>query len=287
MFRIAYVNGRYCPYADATVHIEDRGYQFADAVYEVIEIHGGTLIDEVRHLARLERSLGELSIAMPMSRRALAGILRRVARRNRVHDGSVYIQVSRGVAKRDHLFPAADTPPAVVVFARSSDPRKADARAQRGIRVAFADDERWARVDIKTVGLLANVLARQKAQDAGADDVWLVDRDGYVTEGAANTAWIVTRDGVLVTRPNGSDILPGVTRASLESVAREAGYRMEERKFTIEEAQAAREAFVTSASTAVTPVVAIGERTVANGAPGEIAGKLRALFRAQAPRTAL
>ncbi len=287
MFRTAYVNGRYRPYDQALVHVEDRGYQFADAVYEVIEIHDGALIDEVRHLDRLERSLGALSMAMPVTRRALEFIIRQVARRNRVRFGSVYLQVSRGVAARDHVFPPAGTPPALVVTAKVANPARQIAGVARGICVAVADDERWARVDIKTVGLLPNVLARQKARESGVDDVWLVDRDGYVTEGSSNTAWIVTGDGVLVTRPNSRALLPGVTRASLEAGLGAAGYRLEERCFTVAEAQAAREAFVTSASLGVTPVVAIGERTVGNGVPGEIAGKLFALFRAQAPRTSL
>lgn len=278
MSRIAYVNGRYVPHRDACVHVEDRGYQFADGVYEVCEIWSGHIVDETRHLDRLERSLRELRIGMPLTRPALRVVLREVVRRNRVRDGLVYMQVTRGVARRDHAFPAPDTPPALVVTAKSIARAKGDRMAEEGISVITLPDNRWERVDIKTVGLLPNAIAKQKAKEAGAKEAWFVDRDGYVTEGASTTAWIVTRDGVLVTRPNGRDILPGVTRMTVTDLAKREGIRVEERKFTVDEAKSAREAFITAASTLVMPVVMIDGTPVANGAPGSIAIRLRAAF---------
>ena len=278
MSRIAYVNGRYVPHARARVHIEDRGFQFADGVYEVCEIRNGRIIDETRHLDRLERSLGELEITRPMSREALRTIMRQVIRRNRVTDGIVYLQVTRGVARRDFPFPPDGTPPSLVVTARSTSRSGNDRLAESGIAVISLPDNRWERVDIKSVGLLPNTLAKQKAKEAGAREAWLVDRDGYVTEGSSSTAWIVTQDGVLVTRPNGTGILPGVTRMTATDVAASLGLRIEERKFTVEEAQAAREAFLTSASTVVMPIISIDGHTVANGNPGSVARELRAHF---------
>ena len=286
MSRIAYVNGRYVPHREALVHIEDRGYQFADAVYEVCEIWRGKIVDETRHLTRLERSLGELLISMPMDRQALKVVMREVVRRNRIYDGIVYMQVSRGVSRRDHIFPPPGTPPALVITARSLSREKGNQLAEQGVGVITVPENRWERVDIKSVSLLPNALARQKAKEAGAREAWFVDRDGYVTEGAATTAWIVSRDGVLITRPNGRDILPGVTRLTLSDLARREGLTIEERKFTVEEAQAAREAFMTAASTLVMPIVTIDGKPVANGHPGTIALKLRALFHEVAEKAA-
>lgn len=286
MSRVAYVNGRYVPHRDASVHIEDRGYQFADGVYEVCEIWSGLVVDETRHLDRLERSLGELAIPMPMSRAALRVLIREIVRRNRVRDGLVYIQVTRGVAPRDHAFPTRPTPPALVLTAKSV-PRAAGERlAAEGIGVITLPDNRWERVDIKSVGLLPNAIARQKAKEAGAREAWFVDRNGYVTEGAATTAWIVTGEGSLVTRPNGSDILPGITRITASEVARRANLTIEERKFTVAEAKAAREAFVTAASTIVMPVVRIDGEPVVDGKPGPVARALRAAFHDVAEKAA-
>jgi D-alanine transaminase len=286
MSRIAYVNGRYVPHQEAVVHIEDRGYQFADAVYEVCEIWRGRIVDETRHMARLERSLGELLISMPMDRAALKVVMREVVRRNRIYDGIVYLQVSRGVARRDHIFPPPGTPPALVITARSLSREKGNQLAEQGVGVITVPENRWERVDIKSVSLLPNALARQKAKEAGAKEAWFVDREGYVTEGAATTAWIVSKDGVLITRPNGRDILPGVTRMTLAELAAREGLTIEERKFTVEEAQAAREAFMTAASTLVMPIVTIDGKPVANGHPGTIALKLRALFHEVAEKAA-
>jgi D-alanine transaminase len=278
MPRIAYVNGRYLPHADAMVHVEDRGYQFSDGVYEVCEVYRGHIVDETRHLDRLDRSLHELLIRLPMTRAALQVVLHEVVRRNRVRDGLVYLQITRGVARRDHAFPPAHTPPAIVVTARSVSRAQGDRLAEEGVRVITLPDNRWERVDIKSVSLLPNVLARQKAKEVGAREAWLVDRDGYVSEGAATTAWIVTQDGTLVTRPDGTGILPGITRRTTMEVARREGFRIEERKFTVDEAKAAREAFMTAASTVVMPVVAIDDQPVANGKPGSIATTLRSAF---------
>jgi D-alanine transaminase len=278
MSRIVYVNGRYVPHARAQVHIEDRGYQFADGVYEVCEIYDGYLIDETRHLDRLERSLREVAIPMPASRRALRLILREVVRRNRVRDGIVYLQVTRGVARRDHAFPPENTAPALVITAKSIAREKGEQMAQTGVGVITLPDNRWERVDIKSVGLLPNALAKQKAKEAGAREAWFVDREGYVTEGASTTAWIVTPEGDLVTRPNGPDILPGVTRVTAVEVARRVGLTVVERKFTVAEAKRAREAFMTAASTVVMPIVTIDGDPVANGHPGSIATQLRAAF---------
>ena len=213
MSRIAYVNGRYLPHAQAAVSIEDRGYQFADGVYEVCEVRGGRLVDEPRHMARLDRSLRELRMARPMSAKALSHVLRETVRRNRVHDGIVYVQVTRGVAPRDFPFPAAGTPSSLVVTSRSFDRARLEKQAEQGIDVVTVPDIRWQRVDIKSVALLPNVLAKQAARDKGAREAWMVDAQGRITEGASSNAWIVTRDGVLVTRALDTGILPGITRS--------------------------------------------------------------------------
>lgn len=278
MSRIAYVNGAYVPHGSAAVHIEDRGYQFADGVYEVCEVRAGRLIDETRHLDRLTRSLKELAIAMPMGRAALGVVLRETVRRNRVRDGLVYFQVTRGVARRDHAFPKPGTPPALVVTAKSIDRAKGEAQAARGVKVITTPDNRWERVDIKSVGLLPNCMAKQAAREAGAFEAWYVDKDGFVTEGASTNAWIVTRDGVIVTRQADSGILKGVTRTTLFEVAKQEGLKIEERPFSVAEALAAREAFLSSATTIVTPIVEVDGRPIGNGAPGLVAGRLRAAF---------
>ena len=278
MPRIAYVNGRYVPHSHASVHVEDRGYQFSDGVYEVCEIYHGRIVDETRHLDRLDRSLREMAIRWPLGRDALRVVMREVVRRNHVRDGLVYLQVTRGVARRDHAFPAPETPPALVVTAKATSREQSERTAEEGVRIITVPDNRWERVDIKTVSLLPNVLARQKAKEVGAREAWFVDSEGYVTEGAATTAWIVMADGTLVTRPDGTGILPGITRRTAMRVAEREGCRIEERKFTVEEAKRAREAFMTAASTVVMPIIAIDDHPVANGRPGSIATSLRAAF---------
>ena len=278
MPRIAYVNGRYVPHRQAAVHIEDRGYQFADGVYEVCEVARGQIMDMTRHLDRLDRSLGELRIEWPLGRKVLEGIMVEVVRRNRVENGLVYLQVTRGVAPRDHYFPTGETRPALVVTAKRSDPRAAAKRAAEGVKVITVPENRWERVDIKTVGLLPNVLARQQAKEAGAVEAWFVDADGTVKEGASTNAWIVTADGALVTRPAEFGILRGVTRTTVIDVAHRLGLRVEERGFSVDEAKRAKEAFITAATTVVMPVVAIDGEAVANGHPGSVTLSLREAF---------
>jgi D-alanine transaminase len=238
-------------------------------------VRGGKLVDERRHMDRLERSLKELRIAMPMRRNALGLVLRETVSRNRVRDGIVYLQVTRGVARRDHAFPAAGTLPSVVVTAKNYDLEKNELAAADGVPVISVPDNRWERVDIKSVGLLPNVLAKQAAREAGAKEAWFVDQKGFVTEGSSTNAWIVTRDGAVVTRQADLGILRGITRTVVLEVIAEHGLKLEERPFTMEEAYAAREAFITSATQFVTPVVRIDGKPVGNGAPGLIASALR------------
>jgi D-alanine transaminase len=278
MSRVAYVNGRYLPHAHAEVHIEDRGYQFSDGVYEVCEVRGGRLVDERKHLARLERSLTEIRMPVPMSPAALRVVLRETLQRNRVRDGLLYLQVTRGVARRDHGFPPPGTKPSVVVTARSINRANLEAQAENGVAIITVPDNRWERVDIKTIALLPNVLARQSARDKGAREAWFVDRDGFVTEGSSSNAWIVTNAGAIVTRPAAGGILKGITREVALEVATQQGLKIEQRKFTVEEALAAREAFLTSATQVVMPVVRIDGSSVGDGRPGAVARALRARF---------
>ncbi|WP_295810607.1 D-amino-acid transaminase [uncultured Nitratireductor sp.] len=285
MPRIAYVNGRYANHNDAMVHVEDRGYQLADGVYEVCEISRGFIIDMKGHLDRLDRSLRELRMEWPVERKALEFIIREVIRRNHVRNGLVYIQVTRGVAPRDHAFPTKPVRSALVVTAKRADPMAAAKKAEKGMTVITVPENRWDRVDIKTIGLLPNVLARQAAVDAGAQEAWFVDPDGTVKEGASTNAWIVTTDGSLVTRPADFGILRGITRATVMKVADSLDLKVEERAFSVEEAQSAREAFVTSATSVVMPVVSIDGKPVANGHPGTVARSLRDAFFAIAEKS--
>ena len=278
MSRVAYVDGRYVPHARASVHVEDRGLQFADGVYEVWSVFSGRLADAEGHFTRLSRSLAELSIAEPASRAALERVLAEVVRRNRLRDGFIYLQVTRGQAARDHAFPNPAVRPTLIITAKRVDLAASQARAERGVAVVTTPETRWARCDIKTVGLLPNVLAKQAARSAGAYEAWFVDRDGLVTEGASTNAWIVTRDGVLVTRDTGANILRGVTRAAVAELAHTLQMRVEERAFSVAEAQAAREAFITAATTFVTPVTAIDGAAVGEGAGGPVALRLRSLY---------
>ena len=285
MSRIAYVNGRYLPLASAAVSINDRAFTFGDGVYEVCEVRGGALIDETRRLARLGRSLASLRMAWPIGEPALRLVIRETARRNRVLDGLVYIQVTRGAARRDHGFPPAGTRPCLVVAARSIDRRVGAAQAASGVAVITVPEERWAHPHIKTLQLLPNVLAKQAAREAGAIEAWFVDAEGFVTEGASTSAWIVTTDGSLVTRQADEAILRGVARATLLEVAQKLGLRFEERPFTREEAYGAREAFFSSATTIAMPVVRIDGRTIGEGRPGKTALALRHAFHAFAERS--
>ena len=285
MSRIAYVNGRYLPRREAAVDIEDRGYQFSDGVYEVCEVREGRIIDQRRHMARLGRSLDELHIAMPMSEAALAVVIRECMRRNRVRDGIIYLQITRGVARRDHAFPAAGTPPSIVVTARNLDFAGTERTATDGIAVVTVPDNRWERVDIKSISLLPNVLAKQTARELGAKEAWFVNRNGHVTEGSSSNAWIVTKGGKVVTPPADRGILRGITRTVLIEVIRAQGLELEERPFTVEEVYGARAAFLTSASQIVMPAVRVDDRSIGNGAPGSIATALRAQFHGHAEST--
>ncbi len=284
MARVVYINGRYQPYAEAAVHAEDRGFQFGDGVYEVIEVRDGALIDPTRHLERLQRSLGEIRMPMPMSRTALGHVLRETVRRNRVRDGTIYLQVTRGAGPRDFLFPAVPYRQTVVCIARPSSRGIADARAATGIAVATLPDPRWARCDIKTVMLLPASLAKEDAKAAGAREAWFVDDAGFVTEGASSNAWIIDASGCLRTRPVDAAILRGVTRTTLLDVVHKFGLDIVERPFTVAEAKLAREAFVTAATNVVTPVIAIDGVRIGDGKPGEISKRLRAAFHEVAER---
>jgi len=276
MSRIAYVNGRYLRHGDASVHIEDRGYQFGDGVYEVCEIRAGDLIDEIPHLDRLDRSLAELEMASPMPRAALRLVLRETVCRNRVVHGLVYLQVTRGVARRDHAFPKPGTRPAIVVTAKSINRDRLAGLAEKGVAVITCPDIRWTRVDVKSISLLPNCLAKQAARQRGAFEAWLIDRDGYVTEGASTNAWIVTEDDVLVTRQADQSILNGVTRRALADIAVSQGLTVQEQPFTVAEALAAREAFITASTLSAMPVVSIDGAPVGNGSSGPVARLLRA-----------
>ncbi len=273
MSRIAYVAGQYLPHRQAAVHVEDRGYQFADGVYEVIAVTGGRLIDEAPHLARLHRSLSELRIPLPMPDAALRLVLREVIRRNGVDNGIVYLQITRGAAPRDHAFPKAVKPVLVVTARRSRPPNPR--LGQDGIVVITIPDIRWLRCDIKSVSLVPNVLGKQQAREAGAYEAWQVDREGQVTEGTSTNAWIVTHDGEVVTRAPDSAILTGVTRRAVLEIVHREGYRFAERPFSVAEAKAAREAFLTSTTAELLPIVRIDGEPVADGKPGPLSRKLR------------
>jgi len=274
MSRMAYVDGVYRLHREAAVHIEDRGYQFADGVYEVIAVRGGKLIDEALHFARLRRSLGELRIEGALADAPLKVVMREVIRRNGVADGIVYLQITRGTAPRDHAFPKAARP-VVVVTARRARPTNPKL-IEDGISVITIPDIRWQRCDIKTISLVGNVLGKQQAREAGAYEAWMVDGEGRITEGTSTNAWIITADNRVVTRGTENAILNGVTRQALIEIIRREGCSFEERPFTVAEAKSAREAFLTSTTSDVTPVVMIDGQPVANGAPGLLTLKLRA-----------
>lgn len=278
MSRIAYVNGQYRDMRDASVNIEDRGYQFSDGVYEVCEIRGGKVVDMPRHLTRLQRSLRELRIDMPMPLAALEIVIHETVRRNRVSYGIVYLQVTRGVARRDHAFPVNPVKPALVVTARGLNLQKNQDTAAKGIGVITVPENRWPRVDIKSVSLLPNVLAKQQARENNAYEAWFVDHDGHVTEGSSSNAWIVTTDGKVITRSVDSGILAGITRAVLMEVLAALQIKLEERPFTPAEAYEAAEAFVTASSQIVMPVVRIDGRNIGDGKPGSISMRLREEF---------
>ncbi len=276
MSRIAYVNGQYLQQTEAAINVEDRGYQFADGVYEVIAAVGGRLIDLERHFERLERSLGELRIAPPCGRRVLGLIGREVLRRNRIRDGILYLQVTRGVAPRNHAFPAGDAPTLVMTASRKRRPPPA--LVDEGVAVITLEDTRWLRTDIKSVALLPNVLSKQRASDAGAFEAWLVGRDGLITEGTSTNAWIVTGEGELVTPPLSHAVLAGVTRIAVLDGARVNGVRVTERGFSAAEAYEAAEAFLTSTTSLVLPVTMIDGKNIGDGRPGPVTRLLIASY---------
>lgn len=278
MSRIAYVNGAYVPQREASVNVEDRGYQFGDGIYEVVHLHRGRFVDEDRHLGRLERSLGEIRLPMPMARAALRQVLVEVARRNRVSDGLLYMQVTRGVARRDHAFPAAPVPLALVVTVRRIPPFPRDA-GRWTMSAITLPDLRWARRDIKSVNLLPNVLARQAAREQGAGEAILYDEaTGLVTEGAATSIWIVDRDGRLRTRHLDQMVLPGCTRAALIAEMEAEGIAFALGDFSLEELRSAREAFLTSATSFVKAITRVDGAPVGDGAVGPVVRRLFALF---------
>lgn len=275
--RFAYVDGRYIPHGRAAVHIEDRGLQLADAVYEVCAVAGGLLMDEVEHLDRLARSLREIGMAMPMPRTVLRLVMRELVRRNRIRTGLLYLQVTRGAARRDHPIPSPARRPTLILTAREIDAGGLQKRHVDGIAVVTRPDERWARCDIKTTQLLPNLLAKTEARKAGAYEAWLVDEDGFVTEGTSTNAWIVDASGWLTTRDLSHEILPGVTRRVILEAAAEAQLPVSEHRFTPADASAAREAFISSA-TGVVPVISIDGKPIGGGRPGPVTRRVQELY---------
>ncbi len=278
MSRIAYVNGQYIPHNQASVHIEDRGYQFADGVYEVIPIVAGKMIDEAGHLDRLWRSMDELRIEAPMKRHPMQLVMREVLRQNGIETGLIYMQVTRGVAPRDHPFPQ-DADSSLVMTAKRTSMAKSMKKAEEGVAVVTVPDIRWKRCDIKSVSLLPNILAKQEAVEKGAQEAFQVDEEGQVTEGSSTNAWIVQQDGTLVTRPTNNDILAGITRAALLELLEEKGFKVSLRSFSVEELKSAREVFFTSSSSYVQPVIKVDDTIIGNGQPGSISTDLRNVFK--------
>lgn len=274
--RTVYVNGSYLPENEASISIFDRGFLFGDGVYEVTLVLDGKLIDFPGHMARLHRSLGELDIALTLSESALLEIHQQLLAKNDLVEGLVYLQVTRGAADRDFVFPTQDMWSSVVLFTQAKNILQTPL-AKRGLRVVTMDDLRWQRCDIKTVQLLYSSLAKVRARADGADDVWMV-KEGFVTEGSSSNAYIVTRQGKIITRPLSHDILHGITREAVLQCAAELGLEFEERKFTVEEAKQAVEAFSTSASSLVQPVVKIDEKAIGSGKPGPTTTRLREIY---------
>ncbi len=278
MSRTAYVNGRYVPLRHAEISVEDRGSLFADSVYEVMALKDGRYLDFDGHLARLARSLAAIAIAAPASNCALRHIIKETVRQNGLTDALIYLQVTRGVARRDHAFPRPPVRPSLIVIARPISWAANDARAQTGVTVILQPDQRWKRCDIKSTGLLPNVLAREEAKGQGAAEAWFIDEDGFITEGASSNAWIVTGEGEIRTRALDHAVLPGITRASLLQVCADTGLRLAEQSFTAEEAKSAHEAFLTSTANFVMPVVKIDGVPIADGRPGPVTRQLRAAY---------
>ena len=272
MSRVAYVNGRYLRHAEAQVHVEDRGYQFSDGVYEVILIKNGKMIDEEQHLERLKKSLSSLEINPPMKRAPMRHVMKELIKRNKFRNGIVYIQITRGVAAREHSFPKYSKPALVMTARRVAT--KTNDEIEAGVKVITIDDIRWKRCDIKSTSLLPNVLGKQTARRQGAYEAWMVDAKGFVTEGTSTNAWIVTSDGKLITAELESNILSGITRDTFIKIIHELDYKLEERQFTVEEAKNAREAFFTSSTSFLTPVSEIDGVVIGNGRAGSVSMEL-------------
>ncbi len=273
MSRIAYIDGSYQPLNVPGIMVEDRGYQFADGIYEVCAVRNGKLLDEEMHLARLDYSLNELKIPAPMPRAALRQVMRETLRRNHIRDGILYMQVSRGVAARDHMY-APDIKPVLVMTARPMNMARRDGIMQNGIEVISVPDQRWARCDIKSISLLPNVLARQSARDAKVQEAWQIDGQGMVTEGAATNAWIVDKDNCLRTRPASNEILNGIVRQVILQCAKDSGLTVKEQPFSLAEALQAKECFSTASTMSVFPVVKIDGNKIADGKPGAVSRQL-------------
>ena len=276
MSRISYVNGNYIPHYAASVHIEDRGYQFSDGVYDVIAIYKGQLIDFEGHLFRLERSLKELEISWPVTSKALKIIVNQIIRLNRIRDGILYLQITRGVAPRDHIFPDKDNS-ALIVTARQLPPFNFNGYDE-GINIMTTPEIRWKRCDIKSVSLLGNCLAKEKARRNGCYEAWFVDNDGMITEGTTSNAWIINNKDQLITRNANNAILNGITRLSIINVAKKNNIKFYERAFSLEEAKLAKEVFITSTTSFVKPVLKIDQKSVGNGKVGSLTIKLLSLY---------
>ena len=284
MSRIVFLNGSFLPIEEAKVPFMDRGFMFGDGVYEGTAMLGGRLIDNEAHLDRLERSLREVRIPNPHTRSEWTALQEEIARRNGMTEGFIYFQITRGVAERDFVFPE-NASPTVAMFTQAKDIANAPA-ARTGIAVITVPDQRWERRDIKSISLLAQVFAKQAAKEAGAQEAWMVE-DGFVTEGGSSSAFIVTKAGSIVVRPLSHAILPGITRKAMLQLSKEEGIALEERRFTVEEAYDAAEAFLTSASNFVLPVVSIDGRPVGDGKPGPVTKRLRELYLQMASAPAL
>ena len=276
MAKISYVNGRFVNHLQAATHIEDRGYQFADGIYEVIAFYNRKFLDEDLHLTRLFRSLKELNIAYPMPEKALKIIMQELLVQNNRDNGTIYMQISRGIAKRDHAFPKNTYPSIVMSITGTKSPKPQEIKS--GVKVITQPDLRWARRDIKSIGLLANILAKQAATEAKAREAWLIDNDGNVTEGAVSNAFIVSKKGEIITHPVNNNILSGITRLVVLDLARKNGLKVIERPFTIKEAKSANEAFLTSTTSNVLPIISIDGEKIGNGKPPEITLKLLEIY---------
>lgn len=274
MSRIAYVNGHYLPHAHASVHIEDRGYQFADGIYEVVALYKGIILDEMGHLERLERSLNALRITPPVTLPVLRLLIREIKRRNLLQTGLIYLQITRGVATRFHPFPDPPVPSSLIITAKHMK-LPSETVVQKGVSVITIPEMRWSRCDIKSISLLPNILAKQEAIDNGAYESWFLDANGFVTEGTCTNAWIVNEKGCIQTRPTNENILSGITRKTIIDIAKDLNIPFVEKPFNAHDAEHAQEAFITSATNYVMPVTTINKKPIGKGVAGPISMQLR------------